>query len=552
MSDQAVLSLTQQSGDVPEAFQSKQYLFVNDSNNSSYSGGQLIFDLSSLSNSGRWINWSEATIQIPVIFGYKHSADASGVALGPLGMAWKNGWHQLVDSMEVQFGNVSVSQITPFTNIFTTFKMLTTFSQDAYYKYGALLNFFKDDHLGYSYISGGANINGQGCVNNLLIDPALVLSGAGAYPQTSNKGLLSRAYNTNLPAGSLPAWSHYTSSSLTQLGRPSFRLDGSGADRVAYTEAIATIRLKDVSDFFNKLGLCKGAFVKLTLNINSSVVGVDTTVTSGAMALTSAKVSIQGRTTPFMVSANVANSPLLAASAIAGTISFGSAISKLTFGQRTVSNSLLSSCRFYAPAYSMTAEAQQGFLDAFPTRDIFYDDIYQYTVSGVEPGAQFTQLVSNSIIAPQYLVVVPIISAGANISGQSVSPIQSPFASEPGTTSAGIALGQFNVQLSGSNLYMQNQQYTFEQFQFELSQINALNGGQTDQMSSGLIGLDEWHTCYQYYVADLSRGQPIDQFVPKSVQILGTNTSSKSTDYFTFVVYRRKITIRTIDSSIVA
>jgi hypothetical protein len=551
MSDEAVIQLTQMSADETEKFVSKQYLYVNDSNNSSYSGGQITFDLSSLANSGRYIDWSEATIQLPVVFGFKFSTDKTGSTVGPFGLGFKCGWHQLIDSMEVMFGNTSVSQITPFSNIHTSFKMLTSFCQDQAHKFGALLNFFPDTSDAAAY-DAAASVRGRGVSCNDIVEAAKSYT-AVRYPTPHNEGLLKRLYNTNLPsdASGIPSWaSGWSADNLKTLGKSSFKNNGGAADaRVWFSQAIATIRLKDVSDFFAKLGLCKGAFIKLTINTNSGV-AIITGGVGGTMEVSAGNITLQGRTLPIMVAANSSGSSLLAAMTAATNLSVGVGISSLTLpGAAEVKNETLNSCRIYAPAYQMTSEAEQGFLNEFPTRDIVYNDLYQYTIRGISAGQQFTQLISNAIVSPQYLLVVPFLSPGGD---QVVSPLASPFASEPATASCGLAIGQYNVQLSGSNVYMQNQQYDFQQFKEELVRIHAVNGAQTDGMSSGLIGFEDWSSSYRYYCTDLSRGQPMDALVPKSIQVLGTNISTRTADYFCFVVYRRKITIRSIDSTIIA
>ena len=46
-------------------FVDKQYLYVNDNNNGSYSS-QVVLDTTSLSNSGSYLNWSESFILLPL------------------------------------------------------------------------------------------------------------------------------------------------------------------------------------------------------------------------------------------------------------------------------------------------------------------------------------------------------------------------------------------------------------------------------------------------------------------------------------------------------
>lgn len=549
MSDQSVLAFSSLSGDAPEQFQSKQWIYQNDNNASSYNG-QISFDLSSFSNSGRWINWSEAILTIPVVFGYKTSGDSSSTPAA-LAVGLKSGFHHLIHSFELQFGNTSVQQLTGYTNMFTSFKMLTTFCQDTAHKYGALLNFFKDEGKNYRY-SAAASGRGKGVSCNDIVLSAPILTGANAYPALPNEGFLKRLYNTNLPSEALTGLSFIAQDQLRQLGISQFRGEGSGAARVYYTEAIATIRLKDISDFIAKLGLCKGAFVKLTLNTNSGIVTADIDA-SDLLDAKSAKAVVQGGTFPAMIAAAVLGSPSLVPvqDSTSGTITIGCGIASLSLpGGAVVTNSLQKSCRIYVPTYVMMPEVEQGFLESNPVREIVYHDLYQYTISAVD--GPFNQLVSNGIVGAQYVVVCPIVSAQSNGTGGSVSPLISPFASEPATTSGGSWIQEYNVQVSGSNIYMQNVKYGWENFLEEVSSINALNGGLSDEMSSGLIGYDDWNTCYRYYVTDISRGTPMDMSVPKSIQVQGTIPAGAKMDLFVFVVYKRRLTIRTADSAIVA
>ena len=47
-------------------FIDKQFLYVNDNNNSSYSS-QICFDTTALSSSGGYLNWSESFLTIPLV-----------------------------------------------------------------------------------------------------------------------------------------------------------------------------------------------------------------------------------------------------------------------------------------------------------------------------------------------------------------------------------------------------------------------------------------------------------------------------------------------------
>jgi hypothetical protein len=121
---------------------------------------------------------------------------------------------------------------------------------------------------------------------------------------------------------------------------------------------------------------------------------------------------------------------------------------------------------------------------------------------------------------------------------------QSPF--DPagcGCTSPLSHITNFNVQVSGQNAIYNTQRYVWEQFNDQLYGQNAVNGGLTDGLTSGLIGREEFDMEYCYYYVNVERMLPVEMSVPKSIQILGQNQSAKAMDYWVFVEYGVEISI---------
>ena len=120
-------------------FVDKQFLFVNDNNNSSYSS-QIVLDTTPLSNAGGYINWSEAFLAIPLVLqmegpgiGTVATAKALDYAVG-----LKSGFWQILHSMTVEFNNGNIIQQVPFLNVFCSFKNLTSWSDGDIKDWGAL------------------------------------------------------------------------------------------------------------------------------------------------------------------------------------------------------------------------------------------------------------------------------------------------------------------------------------------------------------------------------------------------------------------------------
>ena len=92
-----------------------------------------------------------------------------------------------------------------------------------------------------------------------------------------------------------------------------------------------------------------------------------------------------------------------------------------------------------------------------------------------------------------------------------------------------------------------------EHFFQELRKSNSINGGSTLGMSSGLLSQSDFENGYRFITADLSRkpSEAVDN-IAKSIQVIGTNSSSLPIDIFWFVFYERQIEIDIQTGSLIA
>lgn len=320
----------------------------------------------------------------------------------------------------------------------------------------------------------------------------------------------------------------------------------------------AKLRLKDLADYFEKLPLLKGATMRFYINTNQTSINftkVSGTITgaTGAQALSPSltvnqTTIIGGLTNPLML-ASVAygqgGSPLAA-----DTYNLTLSIVKNTFAQQApyfLGQSPQASCRLYAPVYTMNPLAESKYLSLAPTKKIMYKDIFQYQFSNVEAGANFNFLVSNGINNIQSVLVVPFISTTNPITvndvvRQSPQSTLNACSTSPATPDP-ITLSNFNILISGVNLFLNNELYDFEAFKQQLLYSNQLNGSMTTGLASGLISEDMFSRLYRYYYGDCSRVLPSEQGVSRSVQIIGLNTSLVACDIMVFVEFMKTMTI---------
>lgn len=649
MADQVVLEQSLESQIVDEPFVSRQQVYVIDSNNGSYNG-QIQIDTSSLSNSGRWVSYSEGVIEVPLVvtlqalngdttgYGSANAAlNAQTAAIANLrkefAVGLKAGHFQLIHSLAVEYNNTSVVQLTPYLNHFVSYKMLTTLDDSDLRKWGDSIGFFADSAMSHDYIqadvttstnaagvgnvgTAGLSSSGWGSVNNKNVPSMGSFTDYVTNKQknAANEGFMKRTLGNaaNATSGKLTT-STVTSSDKFSVQARNYYQQATTSNYTDVWYVMASIRLKDIADFFDKLPLTRGAYLRLLINTNTAshtyrytvvaatdsaanAVGVPAFVSNIKMAST----TVVGGSTPLMIASadgidNAAASAgnltsttniglqldklpfhrdgksrgqggafwsqiTASASAGAGDYAFNLScnIGKATVGSNTFTHPAFSQCRLYVPLYTMTNEEVSRYLTLQPTKQVVYRDIFQYQID-VGANGVFNSLLTNGIANPKSLVVIPYIQTSANATGltsttaasfiQTLPVWQSPFSSEPGTTSPYISLKDYNVQLAGVNVYTSNYQYDFETFRNELARANCINGGVVDGLTSGLIGYEDFLINKRYYVTDLSRRIKAEDSVPKSIQISGQNNSSVPITLFVFLEFERSINI-SLDSGL--
>jgi hypothetical protein len=590
-------------------FVDKQWLYVNDNNNSSYSG-QVVIDTTSLSNCGNYINWSEAFLAIPLVLQAQGDATMTeGLALDYL-LAMKSGYWNILHSLVCEFNNGNIIQQTPFLNVFCSFKNLTSWSKDDVANWGAITGFCPDTASSWLYNSSvqvGTNTlsaNGTGLCNN-RVAPQVVITALGsttavlynvdtdatrtsnAIDSCVNLGLMRRQkwLNFSLTTNDGTALTQTSSNKIGLLaGTPSSPASSAGMNAIfaSYVSAGATyravvfdavVRLKDIADFFQKVPLLKGSTMRLYLNTNQCYFNAKilsptytsatdgTQVLAGALQMTSTPVILGGGgTNPIMLaSADIGQGayPLapLATAQTTEAITCGLSIVRTQFPTSVFTQQIsapVSSVRLYAPAYTFSPIAEQRYLSLTPTKKVVYNDIFQYSFPSVGAGSPFNFLVTNGIPNVRGILVVPLlpkVSNGSATNGAgnyagaiTTSSLYSPFSGTGGSPDP-IAITNFNIQVSGKNLFINNTLYDFEAFYEQLVSSNQLNGSLTTGLTSGLIGFSEFENLYRYYYGNVSRSVPSEDGVAKAIQITGTNQSNQSIDLMVFVEFEREITI---------
>ncbi len=510
-------------------FIEKKWVYVNDNNSQNYSS-QVVIDSTPLANAGGYVNWSEGYILMPLVAELTSSqvmgGDAATVKLALDNNCWavKNGYWNIINSMSIEFNNQTIVQQTPFLNVFRSFKAHTTFSQDDLVNHGDDLGYALDSAETWEWSST------QGILNHATRGSA---STKDDWEGDVNSGLVSRARHINVnnnTQGKENVVAHATRSSQYQTHRRSPETIAANTQSVVW-DIYAKLRLKDLAEYFEKCPMLKGSTMRFLINTNQTQINFN--VANSGVVTPSAVSVLGGNTCPVQLGFGAGDTKSVLAD---GAYVFSLDIVK---SRQSTSQSALTSCRLYAPVYRFNPMAEQRYLSLSPTKKVEYNDIFQYQFTNVAAGDSFNFLVSNGIANIQSVLVVPFLTASANVVRKGVlSPLGS-----AGATPDPIPLSNFNILLSGVNLFLNNEDYDFEAFAHQLQSSNQLNGNLTTGLTSGLIGRKEFESLYRYYYGNCSRSLPSEEGVSKSVQIVGKNMAAKAIDLMVFVEFKRSMTI---------
>ena len=248
-------------------FTEKKWVYVNDNNSQNYSS-QVVIDSTPLSNAGGYVNWSEGYILMPLVVEATATEGLDDADSHNM-MGFKNGYWNMINSMSVEFNNQTIVQQTPFLNVFRSFKAHTSFSESDVINHGNEIGYALDTPSSWGY-STGNSLSGKGVFNNEYAPPT---SGSALTTNwdlgTHNEGLRKRMENTNKFSsgkGKADVIAEATRGLLYQS-----RCVSKSATSIIW-EVYAKLRLKDLTDYFEKCPLLKGSTMRFLINTNQAEV----------------------------------------------------------------------------------------------------------------------------------------------------------------------------------------------------------------------------------------------------------------------------------------
>lgn len=565
--DTLLFDMSSSTEGTPQIFVRRDWLSILDNMNQSYIGNQSVIDTSQLANSNKYMSYYEANIILPLLLTFTSNA-VGVVPFGDYVLGLKNWLGTIVHSFTLDYNGTTIIQQTPFVGLWNTFCLITSFNYNDFTEW-ASIGFYPDTSTSWGYTATATNVgeNGIGICNNQNLIAFTIPSTALGQTTTGNIGFLKRqqyfafdgvsAVNvangnfpvigtSNPPTGLIPI-------SALQQSYKSYifnNVSGTiGATGVIQQAIVGQIKLRHLHNFFQEVPLLKGVFMKMTLNLNNTSFSVAYTAGTGFTAINNLNCPLGG-VNPIMIASALGTNGSTGLTDNTYNVSLAVGGRVINPAQTTATgvqaSPLLQSIMLNIPSYVFNPIYEQAYLSS-SVKTIVYNDLYQYQVLNVPAQTNFNNLITNGIAGIQTILVLPFYNSVFN---QNISPIQSPFTTEGGgTTSPLCLLGNFNVVISGQNAIYNTERYTYEQFTQQLYGLNAVNGGLTDGVNSGLINQMDFENMYNYYAVNVSRMLPIEEAVPKSVNIIGQNLSNFNVDLYVFVNYKTSVSIDILTGS---
>ena len=544
--------------------QSNQY--VSDINSGVYSNSGLTlvqFDLSQIYNSSRWTSTQDLFLTIPIqmvaAFSTGTQAVAPGTAAGYGLLSLKNGYHHLVHSADLTIDGKTISDAQPFLNINTHVKLLSELTYTDLLTTGSQLGMSDQLDVASSVIwkaAGGAGTPGDGLTNNCMIGPTQSFGNSGDVQTYLHPKQFSRVMNlagAQRVAKSLDVSTAGSLHSLTSLVSASKMInDFKPTYQVVNTNYmvwndLACLRLRDLFDSMDKIGLIKKLNCQLRLYINTGAlsIGVSAPNDPGTGYSTfSAANSTFAHTCPFTVNyladtnAN-GGIPLTTTNIVAGLFVQKPAVTSLSGINlaNAGSSHAMPSCRIYYSSIQMDPVKELKYVESNVAKSVVYRNYICNQYNGIPAGGSFNQIVQSGVTNPYALLIVPLISTTAQ---NNHTQYGSPYDTSPGSFSP-LQVSNLAVQVGGVQVFQQAYQYSFEHFMTQVNNNESPVSGDWG-LGTGIVSR-QWWEMNRYIWVNLSRSAPADRVTPRSVYVSLTNNSEVAMDLLIFTIYLDELTL---------
>jgi len=538
-------------------FEDSQFNYLNDINSGVYSSNPTLvqWDLTSIMSHNAFTSVEDLFCTIPIVMvaqyvtsaglgiaptgdatasaGIGHSTFTAGSSLGYSAglLALKGSYQSLVHQCELSVGGRVVSDLQPFTNIYTGFRLASQMSAGTDLRASATSLGIADvglDNQNSVVFSSKINpltadtisTSGCGLTNNRPFAGSVLGSVSGTQVQgvigNQNKfvandaigrrlsrivdatttGGVNGVYGTSGGQGT-SSLTIMTSAQLQTELKPTVTLVTGNATSTANSNYIvyqdtAILPLKYLMDVVNKLPMMKRTdmLLRMYLNTGSLIVPVKQGTTDAiATQYFAPQSSTFINTCPYTVNYLGAGVPstaigiatgifvarptttALSITAVAGSAGITATSAVINLGNCPTTHSM-TACRTYFNQISLTPEKEEAYLLANSAKPVVYERFIYNQYNGITTGSNYSQLIASGVKNPLACIIIPFIStANTGLSGNNgTSNTTAPFPaqySSPFDTCGGISFAPISLTNLQVACGMKNQLQNSLYFTFE-------------------------------------------------------------------------------------
>ncbi len=570
VSDETVYALTGDLAKDSSIFIKKTWMTIPDANPNLYSSNQCTITTESIANNPLYANYNEGYYNIPLLYtltaasGSTNFVPATSATSADCALSLKSWYGQIVHSFGLDCAGNNVIQPVAYQSLWNYFKLVMSISYDSVNMHPSI-GFALDSSQSVSLVGTGA-FDGipNTCANNMngLVFPKVT---AEFYQgEQCNKAVQTRQSYFNLnpsatTAGGTNGGSAF--SSLISTTNLSNAYKSYVINTQSQTASVAgiwqcciwgTINLSDLSDFFRagRLPLSKGLnlTLKLALNNASCTFAQSATNVFSSCAVTVANNGVS----PMMICSaqanNGSNACFTGAQTYIVSLSVGgTCLNSTQVGYSGIVTSPYKTVQLVVPIYQFAPQYEQSYTSGQNVvREFIWEDFTGNVIQNSLASGQSLvnqNLISGSIANAKSLLILPFYTPSANAG---LDPLQTPFDSTPCTTSPFAYLSNLTVYQAGLAINATPINSIKEAWLNYVFGCRAINGGQRDDITSGLISELDFSTNYLYYHFDVSRMLDENKNVAKGYQITCNNNGAKALNLYVFLSYYRTFRVNVV------
>jgi hypothetical protein len=199
----------------------------------------------------------------------------------------------------------------------------------------------------------------------------------------------------------------------------------------------------------------------------------------------------------------------------------------------------LQSCRCYFYQFTLKAEFSELYMEKHVEKKIIYQSYLVNQDNNIPAGSSYQKLITPGVRNPVGIMIIPLISK----SFIGFSQYQSPFDSCPSTTNP-LGLLNVNVLLGSRNILENVIDYNYDEFLSQISTVQSVMSGSWG-VSNGLISQKYWEEAMRVYYVNLSRCQPSDRNILRSLEVKFINNNSVPIDLIYITLYDKECMLNT-------